>query len=88
MGQMGNNSITDLKPKLSDFRTEVLQGLMKNPKETHPKFLYDERGSNLFDRITALEEYYPTRSEIEILEKQGPGIADYIGERSTIIELG
>lgn len=88
MGQMGNNSITDLKPKLSDFRTEVLQGLMKDPKETHPKFLYDERGSHLFDRITGLEEYYPTRSEIEILEKQGPGIADYIGERSTIIELG
>ena len=88
MKVMGTNPIIDLKPKLSDFRTEVLQGLLKDPKESHPKFLYDERGSSLFDRITGLEEYYPTRSEIEILEKHGPGIADYIGERSTIIELG
>ncbi len=88
MKLMGTNPIIDLKPKLSDFRTEVLQGLLKDPKETDPKFLYDERGSSLFDRITGLEEYYPTRSEIEILEKQGPGIADYIGEMSTIIELG
>lgn len=86
---MGNNTeIIDLKPKLSDFRTEVLQGLLREPKETHPKFLYDERGSSLFDQITELEEYYPTRSETEILEKQGPGIAEYIGEESTIIELG
>lgn len=86
---MGDNTeIIDMKPKLSDFRTEVLQGLLREPKETHPKFLYDERGSNLFDQITGLEEYYPTRSEIEILEKQGTGIAEYIGEEPLIVELG
>ncbi len=80
--------IIDLKPKISDFRTEIIMGLQNNPKNTHPKFLYDEKGSNLFDQITGLEEYYPTRSETEILEKQGPGIAEYIGENSFIIELG
>ena len=86
---MDNNSeIIDLKPRLSDFRAEVLQGLLKNPKETHPKFLYDQRGSNLFDQITELEEYYPTRSEIEILEQQGPGIASYLGEQAVVVELG
>ena len=89
MERMGNNmEIIDLKPKLSDFRTEVLQGLLRDPKETHPKFLYDERGSGLFDQITGLEEYYPTRSEIEILEKQGKSIAEYLGENSLFVELG
>lgn len=89
MRQMEDNTeITDLKPKLSDFRTEVLRGLLRNPKETHPKFLYDERGSNLFDQITGLEEYYPTRSEVEILDKQGGRIAEYLGNESCVVELG
>lgn len=89
MEQMGNNTeIVDLKPKQSDFRTEVLQGLLRNPKETHPKFLYDERGSGLFDQITGLEEYYPTRAEIEILKIQGESIAEYLGENSLFVELG
>lgn len=83
-----NTEIIDLKPEVSDFRTEVLSGLLKQPKGTHPKFLYDEKGSNLFDQITELDEYYPTRSEIEILRTQGPGIAEYIGEGSQVIELG
>ncbi len=89
MDSMSNNTeIIDTKPIVSDFRTEILQGLQENPKKTHPKFLYDEKGSNLFDQITDLEEYYPTRSEIEILEKQGSNIAEYMGKDSFIVELG
>lgn len=83
-----NTDIVDLKPRLADFREEVLNSLLQTPKSISPKFFYDETGSRLFDEITRLEEYYPTRSELEILETKCPDIAEFIGNGALVIELG
>jgi L-histidine N-alpha-methyltransferase len=69
------------------LRAEALQGLCGTPKELSPKWLYDERGSQLFDDITRLPEYYPTRREREILLAHGGDIARLSGA-DTLIELG
>ena len=53
---------------------DVIEGLTRNPKELPPKYFYDARGSELFDRITALPEYYPTRCERAILNRHAPRI--------------
>jgi L-histidine N-alpha-methyltransferase len=69
------------------LRADALIGLTSTPKELPPKWFYDDRGSELFDEITRLPEYYPTRREREILVAR----ADEIAERSradTLIELG
>lgn len=55
---------------------EVRRGLTGHPKELAPKWFYDERGSELFERITQLPEYYQTRSELAILREIAPGLAD------------
>jgi dimethylhistidine N-methyltransferase len=83
-----NNRIIDMKPELSDFRTEVINGLLSTPKKISSKFFYDKEGSEIFDEITKLPEYYLTRSEMEILEKRGMDIGRVIGENATVIELG
>lgn len=66
---------------------EALTGLCLHPKELSPKWLYDERGSQLFDDITRLPEYYPTRREREILHAHAPEVARLSGA-DTLIELG
>lgn len=69
------------------LRADVVEGLTSQPKELPPKWFYDNRGSELFDQITRLPDYYPTRREREILERE----VDVIAERSgadTIVELG
>ena len=78
----------DLKPQTEDFRSSVLDGLSKPQKELHCKFFYDEEGSKLFDRICELDEYYPTRTEIGILEDRLGEIAELIGRHVHLIELG
>lgn len=82
------SDIIDLNPRMADFRTEVVQTLSENPKRILPKFFYDDRGSRLFDEITRLEEYYPTRSEIEILETKCREISSFVGTEATVLELG
>ena len=67
---------------------EVLRGLAATPKSLPTKLLYDERGSQLFERITELEEYYPTRCELEILERHGAAMARLLGPEPAIIEYG
>src|SRR5580704_14553185 len=57
------------------FAADVLAGLAAKPKSLPPKYFYDLAGSALFDRITGLPEYYPTRSEIGILQDNAPAIA-------------
>ncbi len=69
------------------LRTEARAGLTANPKELSPKWFYDERGSELFEAITRLPEYYPTRREQEILDENAGTIADLAGA-DTIVELG
>jgi L-histidine N-alpha-methyltransferase len=67
---------------------DVRAGLCDYPKELAPKYFYDERGSRLFERITELPEYYPTRAEREILEQRSGEILDAAGCPSTLTELG
>ncbi|MFE4171751.1 L-histidine N(alpha)-methyltransferase [Streptomyces sp. NPDC056909] len=69
------------------LRADVLQGLTRTPKTLPPKWFYDTRGSELFEEITRLPEYYPTRAEREILLARGPAIAAQTGAR-TLVELG
>ena len=69
------------------LRSEALEGLCRTPKELSPKWLYDERGSQLFDDITRLPEYYPTRREREILLAHARDVARLSGA-DTLIELG
>jgi len=67
---------------------EVRLGLTARPKELPPKYFYDERGSQLFERITGLPEYYPTRAEREILAERSAEIVAAAGEPGTLVELG
>ena len=67
---------------------EVVDGLSQSPKKLPSKFFYDERGSELFEQITHLEEYYLTDSEISILTTNLAEIAEYIGSEAMMIELG
>lgn len=69
------------------LRRDALVGLTSYPKHLPPKWFYDERGSQLFDEITRLDEYYPTRRETEILEREAAHIAARTGAR-TLLELG
>jgi L-histidine Nalpha-methyltransferase len=69
------------------LRRDAREGLTATPKRLPPKWFYDERGSMLFDDITRLEEYYPTRRETEILEREAPSIAARTGA-TTLLELG
>jgi len=69
------------------LRADVLSGLARHPKTLPPKWFYDARGSVLFEEITRLAEYYPTRAEREILIAHAGDIAEASGAR-TLIELG
>jgi L-histidine N-alpha-methyltransferase len=67
---------------------DVQLGLTAEPKELAPKYFYDERGSQLFERITELHEYYPTRAERAILSERSGEILTAAGEPGTLVELG
>lgn len=69
------------------LRADVARGLTRSPKQLPPKWFYDARGSELFERITELPEYYPTRAEREILHRRAGEIAEATGAR-TLVELG
>lgn len=73
---------------LSRMRAEVLHGLRKAQKELPSKYLYDERGSQLFERITSLDDYYPTRVEASIMSRQIAEIVDAIGPGAMLIDYG
>lgn len=70
------------------FIADVLAGLTGTPKHLPPKYFYDASGSKLFEEITRLPEYYPTRSEIEILRRHGRDIASEIPQDAALIEFG
>jgi len=69
------------------LRRDVFDGLQKTPKSLPPKWFYDSVGSDLFDQITRLPEYYPTRAEAEILRTRSAEIAE-ASEADTLVELG
>jgi dimethylhistidine N-methyltransferase len=73
---------------LAAHRDEIVAGLTAAQKRLSPKFLYDERGSLLFDEICTLPEYYATRTELSLLRHRGPEIAALVGPRAAVVELG
>src|SRR5213082_2787016 len=72
----------------SSITREVLAGLRKTPKELSPVWFYDETGSNLFERICELPEYYLTRTEHGIMREHAAEMAEHIGPSAAVIELG
>ena len=72
----------------SEFREAVLAGLESTPRAIPAKFLYDARGSALFDAICELPEYYLTRTEIEILRRFEADIAAMAGPGCALVEFG
>jgi L-histidine Nalpha-methyltransferase len=70
------------------MRRDVLVGLSADPKELAPKYFYDDRGSQLFEQITDLPEYYPTRAERAILVERADEIIAAAGAPRTLVELG
>src|SRR6202012_363617 len=70
------------------FRQDVIAGLSQRRKTLPCRWLYDERGSELFEQITHLEEYYPTRVETGILRANSAEIAAFVGKGASLIEYG
>ncbi len=77
-------------PDLShqEFLRDLMLGLAQQRKSISPKYFYDARGSQLFDRICCLPEYYPTRTELAILHTNARAIATHIGPHAEIVEFG
>ena len=71
----------------NQIRADALEGLQGAEKSLPPVWFYDERGSQLFEEITALPEYYPTRAERALLERHAPVIAE-LSKADTLVELG
>lgn len=70
------------------LKTDVLAGLRSDPKMLPSKYFYDEAGSQLFEQITTLDEYYPTRTELAVMQRHDLEMADLIGPRCLLIEYG
>ncbi|WCM26254.1 L-histidine N(alpha)-methyltransferase [Sphingomonas sp. QA11] len=86
-----------LKPEIEDgdvtladpaFRADVLRGFETRPRAIPARWFYDRRGSELFEAITELPEYYPTRTETEILRHACPEVATLAGEGRAVVEFG
>jgi L-histidine Nalpha-methyltransferase len=70
------------------FRDDVLRGLASKPRAIPARWLYDRRGSQLFDDITRLPSYYPTRTETRLLERIMPEISELVGPGRAVVEFG
>ena len=90
MASTGDIRLVDLDEDGVDraFRADVLAGLSHPQKAIPARWLYDDAGSQLFEDITRLPEYYPTRAEREILQKRGGEFADLIGPGRVVVEFG
>jgi len=77
-----------VRPQDSEFARDVIAGLSAKPKLLWAKYFYDDRGSELFEQITALPEYYPTRTELGILEARADDIARLIPAGAALVEFG
>ncbi len=80
--------IVDLHPDLGDLRAEAITGLRGSPKSLPCKYFYDALGARLFEAITELPEYYPTRTELGIMEIAVGDMAESIGSHATLVEFG
>ena len=81
-------ALYDFEPSAGEFFDELFLGLSQNPKSIPSKFLYDKTGSELFDQICCLDEYYPTRTEVLILRNNVAEISTLFGSDCRLIELG
>ena len=81
-------TILDLEPAPDDFLQDVLAGLGASCRTVPCKYLYDRRGSQLFDRICGLPEYYPTRTEIQIMRRHAADIGGALGPGCLVVEYG
>ena len=81
-------SIHDLQPATGGFLEDVLAGLAKPQKELPPKYFYDARGSELFEAICELPEYYLTRAEMALMHESVGEMARHIGPGCALIEFG
>src|SRR5579885_2627782 len=70
------------------FAADVLRGLTASPKQLPPKYFYDAAGSELFEQITRLPEYYPTRTELGILRDRARAVADIVPGHAALVEFG
>jgi dimethylhistidine N-methyltransferase len=73
---------------IQTFADDVMAGLLAEPKQLPPKYFYDQRGSHLFEELTQLPEYYPTRTETAILQAHAPEVAKLIPADTAMVEFG
>lgn len=78
----------DLSPATAEFARDVIAGLTADQKWISSKYFYDAHGSALFDAITELDEYYPTRTEVSIVEASASSMAECIGRDAVVVEYG
>jgi len=90
MSTAGTIFTTSLRPSRaqSAFARDLCEGLSARPKRAPCKYFYDNEGSALFERICALPEYYPTRTELALLARHADEIASLIGPGAALIEFG
>jgi dimethylhistidine N-methyltransferase len=81
-------TLSDFTPALNTFRSDILEGLQRPLKEIASKYFYDDTGSQFFDQITELDEYYPTRTELAIMQSNIQQIAARLGPHCMLIEYG
>jgi dimethylhistidine N-methyltransferase len=86
--QSARATFHDFAPEAESFRDSVLDGLSQKRKEIPCRWLYDERGSELFEAICETSEYYPTRTEMAILDRYAGEIAEAVGPHCQLVEFG
>lgn len=82
------HTTNEFTPDQQTMLDDVISGLRASPKMLFPKYFYDEEGSRIFDEITELPEYYPTRIEAEIMTNSGHEMAEVLGENVLLVEYG
>jgi len=78
----------DHHPQLADFKSDIVEGLSASQPFISPKYFYDEAGSKLFEQICAAPEYYPTRTEVNIIRNNIDDIVEKLGKECLLIEPG
>ena len=79
---------SEFDPATTAFAADVTEALSQQPKKLSPKYFYDEAGSQLFEQITKLPEYYPTRTELGILRARGKDICSIVPKDAALVEFG
>ena len=82
------DALTDLQPDRDQITADILRGLSATPRQLPSKYFYDAHGSALFEQITQQPEYYPTRTELQLLQDCARDIAKVVGPHLHVVELG